>query len=78
MITYRKLSPAQKRVVDMLNSDRQFSYCKMSVYYNYQVIFFKQEQAFFSRATFDFLVKNEILVRGQFNRYVLNKQFIIR
>jgi hypothetical protein len=75
MKTYNQLSQAQKRVVDLLKVDQDYSYCKKAEYYNFQVIYSNNEHTWCTRPTLDSLINHKVLVRGHFDRYILSPSF---
>ena len=85
MKTYEQLSPAQKKVIQLMKED-QDSYCLESNFYNYQQIvrpnikddLYKIENC--KRPTLIFLIKSEILIKKEVegrDKYVLNPKFQI-
>ena len=81
MKTYKQLSKAQQRVVDLLiiNVD---SYCSTSPYYNYQRITIQYNEnlsTYCCKPTLWSLIDSNILVKSNYEkwtRYILNPEFL--
>lgn len=88
MLTYKKLSQAQKRVIDFLKESKN-SYSLKSTTWNYQRMINPDlvdsdgysEYEYFNKATMKALVRENVLIRSHFSddfmkdRYVLNPDF---
>jgi len=87
MKTYEQLSPAQKKVIQLMKED-QDSYCLKSNLYDFQQIvrpnikddLYKIEYC--KRPTLRLLIKSEILIRKEnkdriMDKYILNPKFLI-
>ena len=83
MKTYKQLSKAQKRVIDLLLSDKD-SYCSRGIYYDFQNIILPNKSGFSTwccKPTLEYLIKHNVLVLSNYvedmakGHFVLNPNF---